>query len=105
MSAKRPTNITVKRLKGDTYAEKFSVTPWPDGITAASLEVEGLGTSVGVLDAASKTLEFPVGSGIADGLGSAGGTAYDYEVVVTAGGATRTIVEGSWLIIDRAVAP
>jgi hypothetical protein len=103
MSAKRPVNITVKRLKGDTYAEKFSVTPWPDTITGASLEVEGLGTSVGVLDAVAKTIEFPVDAPIADGLGSAQGTAYDYDVVITAGGATRTIVEGSWLIIDRAV--
>lgn len=99
MSARRPANITIKRLREDTYAEKFTLSKWPTGITSASLEVEGLGTSVGVLTEADKSLEFPVGSGIA--LGAA--ATYDYEVVITAGGQTRTIIEGSWIILPRAV--
>lgn len=99
MSARRPANITIKRLKDDTYAEKYTLSSWPNSTTGAQLEVEGLGTSVGVLDEENLSIEFPVGPGIA---GGAAGT-YDYDIVVTAGGQTRTIVEGSWIIIDRAV--
>lgn len=103
MSAKRPANITIKRLREDTYAEKYTLSKWPTGITLATLEVEGLGTSVGVLDEVSKSIEFPIGSPIANGAAAGEGTAYDYDVVITVGGQTRTIVEGKWIIIPRAV--
>ena len=99
MSTKRPANITIKRLREDTYAEKFSINPWPDGITVATLEVEGLASVAGTLDAEAKTVEFAISAPIANGAAAT----YDYDVVVTAGGLTRTIVEGSWIIIARAV--
>ena len=103
MSARRPANITIKRLREDTYAEKFTLSTWPTGLASASLEVEGLATVAGTLNATDKTIEFPVSAPIANGTASVAGTPYDYEVVITAGGLTRTIVEGKWIIISRAV--
>ena len=101
MSAKRPVNITIKRLQGDTYAEKWSVDPMPATATSVTLSVEGLGDSVGVVDLVAKTVELPVSAPIANGaVGS-----FDYEVVLTAGGTTRTIVVGTWIIIARPVTP
>lgn len=100
MSSKKPVAITVKRLQEDTYPEKFSVKPMPDSITDAALEVEGLGSVAGTIDTVNQTVEFPINvSGIYNG---APGT-YDYDVVITAGGTTRTVIEGKWIISARAV--
>ena len=102
MSAKRPTNITVKRLVGDDYAEKFSVKPMPASITSASLVVEGLGSVGTTIDTVAETIEtVAIPTGIAD----AAPGSYDYELVITTGGTTRTVVEGTWVIIARAVVP
>lgn len=102
MSSKKPVAITIKRVQGDTYPEKFSVVPLTDNTTSASLEVEGLGTLSGTIDLVAKTIEFPVTvSGVSDG---APGT-YDYDVVITAGATTRTVVQGKWIILAREVTP
>jgi hypothetical protein len=100
MSTKRPVNISIKRLQGDTYPEKFSVVPMPANATSVVLNVEGLGQISGTLDLAAKTMEFPVtNSSIASGAVAS----YDYDIVITAGGTTRTLVEGTWNILARAV--
>lgn len=102
MSSRRPVSITIKRVAEDTYPEKFSVSPMPDSITGATLEVEGLGSTTGTIDTVEETIEFPITvSGIYNG---APGT-YDYDVVVTAGGTTRTVVQGKWIILAREVTP
>lgn len=101
MSAQSPASITIKRVREDTYAEKFSVKPMPTNITAASLEVETLGTSAGVIDTVAQTIEFPVSAPIANGVAAS----YDYDVVITAGGTTRTLVQGKWIISERQVQP
>ncbi len=98
MSANAPTSLTIRRVKDDDYAEKITVNPI-SGISAAELNVEGFGSITGVIDEPAKTIEFPVTPTIA---GAAAGT-YDFDVVVTAGGRTRTIVEGKWIISDRRV--
>lgn len=99
MSSSRPARVTIKRLREDTYPEIYSVDPMPSGITDAQLTVEGLASSTGVVDTTAKTITFPVVAGIANGaVGD-----YDYEIVITAGGTTRTIVQGTWQILTRAV--
>jgi hypothetical protein len=96
-----PTNITVKRVREDTYAEEFKVSPLPTGATF-ELEVEGFtpfpGTVISVDD---EIVGFPVASDTA--LAPAG--IYDYDIVMTVGGLTRTIVEGKWNIAARTVTP
>lgn len=93
-----PTNISVSRVQNDDYPEVFSVTPMSAG-TSAVLRVEGFSNISAVVDETAKTLTFPVSSEVADAtVGS-----YDYDIVQTVGGRTRTLVEGKWTIKARRV--
>lgn len=90
----RPTNITIKRDQTDTYDEVFSVDPIA-GSTSIVLTIDGLGSSVtGTIDTVAKTVTFAIDSAIANGAIGA----YDYIVVQTIGGLTRTIINGEWII-------
>lgn len=92
-------SLTVRRVRGDTFPEEFSLKPMPGGITLAVLEVEGIGSVSGVIDSAQETITFPVEVPIADAVAAS----YDFEIVVTAAGKTRTVVEGTWVISERKV--
>ena len=93
------TSLTVKRVRGDTFPEQFSLDPMPASTSAATLEVEGLGSVVGVVNLAEETLTFPVETPIADAVAAS----YDFEIVITVAGKTRTVVEGTWVISERKV--
>lgn len=94
MPLRLPKTINVKRIKGNTFAEIFSVSPMPSG-ASAELEVEGLGTLTGTVDETAETISFPVTeSAIADALAAT----YDYKINLTADALVRTIVQGSWIV-------
>ena len=96
----RPTTIHVTRKQNDTCAEVFHIDTDVSGATFA-LNVEGLGALTGSITSAAATLSvvsFPCSVAGVYG-GSAG--AYDYDVVMTSGGLTRTLVEGTWTIEAR----
>lgn len=98
MSANLPTVLTVKRVQEDTYPETILVRPI-SGIDSAVLEVEGLGTAAGTINLSAQTIDFAIPNIIAN----AAPATYDFDVVVTAGGKTRTVVQGSWIISARRV--
>jgi len=90
-----PSVINIKRIQGDTFPEVFTVVVMPLDTTAAVLTVEGLTPSNAVVDLPTQTLTFPIGSPIADAVVGP----YDFKVVMTAGGTTRTLVQGKWTIV------
>ena len=95
-----PTVLNISRKRGDTCAEVFHVDTDVTGATFA-LNVETLGALTGSITSAAATLSvlsFPV-SVSAVYNGAAG--SYDFDVVMTSGGTTRTLVEGTWTIAAR----
>lgn len=96
MSNRLPLNVSVRRLQEDTYPEKFVVSPMPSGATF-SLEVEGLTPVAGVVT--GDDVEFAISGTIANATPGK----YDWQIVMTASGWTRTIIEGTWTIAARAV--
>lgn len=98
----QPTIVNVIRKRSDTVAEVFHIDTDVTGATFA-LNVEGLGALTGTITSATATLSvvsFPV-SVSAVYNGAAG--SYDYDIVMTSAGTTRTLVEGKWNIEARAV--
>jgi hypothetical protein len=94
-----PVVVNVQRKQEDTYAERFRFDTDVTGATFA-INVEGLGALTGSIVSAASTgsiVAFVVESAVANG--SAGD--YDYDVVMTSSGTTRTLVEGRWTITAR----
>lgn len=102
-----PTTLNVSRKREDTYAEKFKVNT--DASEASfALEVEGLGTLTGVVSSTTvedgeiveTEISFPVNvNAVANGAVGQ----YDFDVVMTLGGLSQTIIEGKWNIVARTV--
>lgn len=93
MPANRPTQILITHVNLDTHSEVITLSPAPEGLTAIALTVEGFTPIVGVIELvggnAKCTFSF---AGV---LASAGPGPYPYKVKATAGGETRTVVEGT----------
>lgn len=97
-----PTVINVTRIRSDTCAERFYIGAAVTGATFA-LNVEGLGALTGsiVTDSATQSVvDFAVSVTAVSGGAAA---AYDYDVVMTLSGTTRTLIQGTWTIESRRV--
>jgi hypothetical protein len=95
--------VNVLRKRGDTYAERFRFRHDVTGATF-SLTVEGLGSLTGSIYSASSSesfVDFEV-SEVTVYNGTAG--TYDYGIIMTSSGTTRTAVEGTWTIAVRTFA-
>ena len=94
MPLRPPTIINVRRRRGDTFAEIFSIDPIPDGLTVA-LTVQGLATLGGTVDTTEKSMSFPITNAA---VYDAAVATYNYKVVGTYAGTNRTLIEGSWIV-------
>lgn len=99
-----PTVVNISRLADDTYAERFHIDADVTGATFA-LTVEGLGSAMdGTIVSASATLSVvDIAIDDASVYGGAAGS-YDWDLVMTSGGTTRTLIQGTWTIVARSVA-